>query len=470
MATTKRGHSVAVVGAGPAGLYLLAALVDSDHADRFDRFDVYESTPAPFGLIRYGVAPDHPRTRAITRVLVPAFDDPRVRYRGNVEVGRDVTIDELRSAYDVVVISTGMRGDRSLGIPGENLRGSLGASVLVAWYTGHPAAEVRTIPDATQVAVIGAGNVALDVARILVRDPSELAETTMPRHVVERLATCRATDVHLFARRGPAVAKFTSPELHELDKLADVSVVVDPADLDLSDDDKALVESNRKARVIVDLLRSWADQGPAGTAPDASRRIHFHFHRRPTRILGGDTDTGSNAGADAGTEAGTGAVTGIEVEGTRGDPVIETFDVQLVVRAIGYDTPQIPGLPYDHASHIVPTSEGRVQLPDGATLPGVYVTGWLRRGPSGVIGTNRPDAAEVAASIVADVDAGRLADATTGSPDDVDRLLADRGVDVFGWDDWLALDAYEHTLGADLGIDALVVHDLKTMLARRWRS
>lgn len=450
MSTTTGGRSVAVVGAGPAGLYLLAALIDPEHASRFDRFDVYESTPAPYGLIRYGVAPDHPRTRAITRVLVPAFTDPRVRYRGNVEVGRDVSLDELREAYDVVVVSTGMRGDRRLGIPGEDVPGSFGASVLVAWYTGHPAAEVQTIPEATSVAVIGAGNVALDIARILTRDPADLAETTMPRHVVDRLTSCTASDTHIFARRGPAVAKFTSPELHELAKLTDISVVVDPADMELSDDDKALVESNRKARVIVDVLRSWADHGPAGTDPDAPRRIHFHFHRRPTRIVGDD------------------AVTGIEVEATRGDPVTEKFDAQLVVRAIGYDTPPFPGLPFDQAAHVVPTTQGRVRR-DDTTMPGVYVTGWLRRGPSGVIGTNRPDAAEVAAAIVDDLDEGRL-DAAPGSPDDIDRLLTERGVDVFGWEDWLSLDAHERALGADLGIDAVVVHDLATMLGRRWRS
>lgn len=455
MATTARGPgaaaSVAVVGAGPAGLYLLAALVDADLADRFDRFDVYEATPAPFGLIRYGVAPDHPRTRAITRVLVPAFDDPRVRYRGNVDVGSDVTLDELRAAYDAVVISTGMRGDRSLGIPGEHLPGSLGSSELVAWYTGHPTASVRALPEADSVAVIGAGNVALDVARIVTRDPSDLASTTMPRHVVDRFAAYTATDTHLFARRGPAVAKFTSPELHELGKLEGVAVVVDPADLELSDDDKALVESDRRARVIVDLLRSWADAGPT---PGARRRIHIHFHRRPTRILGQD------------------GITGIEVESTRGDPRTETFDVQLVVRAIGYDTPPFPGLPYDESRHIVPTSAGRVLLADGTVLPRVYVTGWLRRGPSGVIGTNRPDAAEVAGSIVADLDTGDsgTGDGPAGTPDDVDRLLAERGIDVFGWGDWLGLDTYEHALGADLGIDAVVVHDLATMLARRWRS
>lgn len=431
-------RTVAVVGAGPAGLYFLAALLDAaPHA----LVDVYESAPAPFGLVRYGVAPDHPRTRRISRVLAAGLSSPRVRYFGNVTVGRDVTLDELRRGYDAVVLATGMRGDRRLGIPGEHLPGSLGASQLVEWYTGHPlATSPGSLAGVRAAAVVGAGNVALDIARILARPADDLRSTSMPRHVLETLQASTLTDVHLIARRGPAFAKYTSPELHEIGHLDDVDVVVDPADLVLDAAGSAEVGARRAARIIVDLTREWAERAPQG----ASRRIHLHFWRRPVRVLG---------------EA---QVAGIELEPTAkgiGHPA--TLDVDLLVRAIGYHGTAVPGLPYDDARGVVPSREGRVVDGD-AVVAGVYVTGWLRRGPTGVIGTNRPDAAEVAAALAADLDVLAVRE---GSPDDVTELLAERGVRVLSWADWLRLEAYEKAVGDRHGADPIVVHDLATVLS-----
>ncbi|WP_158603052.1 FAD-dependent oxidoreductase [Jiangella rhizosphaerae] len=431
------GRAAAIVGAGPAGLYALAALVRSD---RFDRIDVFEAAPAPYGLVRYGVAPDHPKTRNISRVLARGFEHTRVRFLGNVSVGRDLTVDELRAGYDVVVVSTGMLGDRRLGIPGEDLPGSYGASELVAWYTGHPQAGAVQLPaNLTSATVIGAGNVALDIARILAKDAATLRSTSMPRHVVDALAASTVTDVHLVARRGPAQAKFTSPELHELGALDGVDLVVDPADLELRPADEEAVAHDRHAKVTVDVCREWS-QRPATGAP---RRIHFHYWRRPVRILG---DT---------------AVTGIELEPTRdaGAPVL-TLPTQLVVRAIGYHGRPIPGLPFDEAAGTVPSRDGRV-IADGAVVAGVYVTGWLRRGPTGVIATNRGDANEVAESVLADLD---TLPERPSDPDGVDKLLAERGVRVVTWVDWLRLEAHEKATGDAAGGDPIVVHDLATAL------
>ncbi|SDU20673.1 FAD-dependent oxidoreductase [Jiangella alkaliphila] len=431
------GRAAAIVGAGPAGLYALAALVKSD---RFDRIDVFEAAPAPYGLVRYGVAPDHPKTRNISRVLARGFEHTRVRFLGNVSVGRDVTVDELRLGYDVVAVSTGMLGDRKLGIPGEDLPGSFGASELVAWYTGHPEAGAVELPaNLTSATVIGAGNVALDVARILAKDAATLRTTSMPRPVVEALAASTVTDIHLVARRGPAQAKFTSPELHELGALDAVDLVVDPADLELGPADQEAVAQDRHAKVTVDVCREWSQRAATG----APRRIHLHYWRRPVRILG---ET---------------AVTGIELEPTRpGAAPPLTLPTQLVVRAIGYHGRPIPGLPFDEGSGTVPSRDGRV-LDDGEVVAGVYVTGWLRRGPTGVIATNRGDANEVAESVLADLD---TLPERPSDPESVDKLLAERDVRVVTWVDWLRLEAHEKAAGDAAGGDPIVVHELATAL------
>lgn len=430
----------AVVGAGPAGLYALAALLKGD---AFDSIDVFEAAPAPYGLVRYGVAPDHPKTRNISRVLARGFDHAHVRFLGNVTVGRDVAVEDLRAAYDAVVVSTGMLGDRRLGVPGEDLDGSLGASELVAWYTGHPEARAIELPDDLRTAaVVGAGNVALDVARILTKDPATLRRTSMPRHVVDELSASRLTDVHIIARRGPAQAKFTSPELHEIGNLDDIDLVVDPADTFLDPDDERAVAEDRRSRVVTDLVRDWSERTPRG----APRRIHLHFWSRPVRFTG------------------RGRVRGIDTEPTRDDGTGRapgSIPVELVVRAIGYHGQAIPGVPFDEATGTVPARDGRVVGDDGSVVPGLYVTGWLRRGPTGVIATNRGDANEVAASVLADLED---LPARPHGRRPVDELLGEHGVRVVSWDDWLRLEAHEKAAGDAAGADPIVVHDLKTVL------
>lgn len=431
-----KARTAAIVGAGPAGLYLLANLLE---ADVFRRVDVFEAAPAPFGLVRYGVAPDHPKTRTISRVLAAGFDYTDAHYFGNVTVGRDVSLDELRQNYDVVTFSTGMRGDRRLGIPGEDLPGSMGASDLVAWYTGHPDAPKITLPaDLETAVVIGAGNVALDVARILARNPESLVTTSMARAAVDSLKASTLTDVHLVARRGPAQAKFSSPELREIGKLDDVDVVTDPNDLILDDADQAEVDSRRQAKTTVKVIDEWAERSATG----ANRRIHFHFWRRPVRITG---DT---------------AVTAVDLEPTRASAQPLLLPAQMVVRAIGYRGAPVPGLPFDDATATVPSDKGRV-MDEGGAMTGVYVAGWLRRGPTGVIGTNRPDAGEVAASVLGDLP--QLPPAG-GSPEELERLLTERETAPLTWEHWHRIEAYETELGRQHGGDPIVVDDLETVL------
>lgn len=424
-APVSTGRSVAIIGAGPAGLYLLAALLKQG---AYSQLDVYEAVPAPYGLVRYGVAPDHPKTRTIAKVLARGFESKDVRYFGNVRVGFDVSVEELRGAYDVVAFATGMLGDRALDIPGEDLDGSIGASRMVAWYTGHPdALPMPSLRGITSAAVVGAGNVALDIVRILTKRQSSMQATSMPRYVVESLAESDLTDVHLIARRGPAFAKFTSPELHEIGELGDdVDLVIDPTDLELDAADHAEVESRRMAKTTIKLLTEWRARGLTG----AARRIHFHFWRRPEAIIGSDR------------------VTGVEIEPTRGDRPSQMLPVGLIVRAIGYQPHPISGLPPLNDQSIIPSDDGRIDA-------GLYVTGWLRRGPSGVIGTNRPDANAVAETIAADLNTLPRA---RGRPDDIGKLLAERGVRVVTWDAWLRIDEHERQLGTRHDCDPIVLH------------
>lgn len=449
---TRRLRTAAIVGAGPAGLYLLANLLE---ADEFRRVDVFEAAPAPFGLVRYGVAPDHPKTRAIAKVLATGFDYTAARYLGNIAVGRDVSLDELRQNYDVVVFATGMRGDRRLGIPGEDLPHSLGASELVAWYTGHPDAPKITFPDDLATAVvIGAGNVALDVARILARPPHSLVPTSMPRAAVDALLASTLTDVHIVARRGPAQAKFSSPELREIGKLDGVDVLIDPAGLALSADDEAAVAERRQSRTTVTLMSEWAQRAPSG----APRRIHFHYWTRPVELTGDTCVRAVQLERTRDLPDGTAPPAGAPSHAPLTAPV--TLDAQMVVRAIGYHGTAVPGLPFDPDTGTVPSTDGRVVTGD-TPVPGLYVTGWLRRGPTGVIGTNRPDAGEVAASILDDL---HHLPAAPGSPEDVERLLESRGSARLTWDDWRELEAYEATLGQAHGSPSVVVDDLETVL------
>ncbi|MEV4513338.1 FAD-dependent oxidoreductase [Dactylosporangium sp. NPDC049525] len=420
------GRRIAIVGAGPAGLYALQALLTRPEVAGVDVFD---RLPVPYGLVRYGVAADHPKTRAVVRVFHRLLADPRVRFLGNVTIGTHLQRDDLRAHYDAVVYATGARLDRDLGIAGETLPGSLGAAEFVSWYSGHPdAVPADALAGARSAVVIGAGNVALDVVRILGKDPASLRDTDMPDEVLAALSRSTLTDIHLLARRGPADARFSPLELRELGDVPDLDILVDRADLAA---DRAGLSGDAGRNLT--LLDGLADRTPAGRG----RRIHLHFWHRPIRIEG------------------DGRVGAVVAEDPRTGTTVR-YPADIVLRAIGYRAVPVPGLPFDDDRAIVPHTDGRI-------APGEYVTGWLGRGPSGVIGTNRPDAVRAVASLVADLPT--LPQRPGTAPSAVPALLAARGVPVVDWAGWLRIEAHEAQLGARRGTATVKLVDRARMLA-----
>ncbi|MGY1857717.1 FAD-dependent oxidoreductase [Modestobacter sp. SYSU DS0290] len=442
-------HRVAVVGAGPAGFFTAEAL--SRHREVAVEVDLFERLPAPFGLVRYGVAPDHPRiTRMITRSLHRMVARGGIRYLGNVEFGTDLTLDDLRQAYDAVVFTTGANRDAELRVPGAELPGSHGAAEFVSWYAGHPEAPRDWPLDTPSVAVVGAGNVALDVARMLVRDDAGLADTDVPDTVRAQLAASAVTDVHLLARRGPAQARFTPLELRELGEVPGVDVVVDPADLQFDDASRAAVAASHQLGQVVEALTGFAARDPASrTAP---RRLHLHFLTRPARLLGTDRVTGVELARTSLTGDGTVADTGATT----------VLDVQAVYRAVGYRSSPLPGVPFDAVAGLVPNAEGRVLGPDGSALPGLYASGWVKRGPVGLIGHTKSDAGETVEHLVSDLPG--LPRAGQRDPDAVPALLRQRGVHLVEWSGWELVDAFERSLGERAGRERVKVVDRAELL------
>jgi len=460
--------NVAVVGSGPAGLYTAEALVKQAAAlDVQVQVDVLDRLPTPYGLVRYGVAPDHQSIKSIAQYLRKVLESPDVRFVGGVHLGSDLSRDDLVSAYDAVVYATGAMRDRRLGIDGEDLPGSFAATDFVNWYCGHPDVDPSAfVLDAESVAVIGVGNVAVDVARILAREPSSLHATDVSQPVLDALHASKVREVHMIGRRGPAHAKFTTKELRELGELPGVEIVVhaDEADLntfDLAGEGAALVASDRRVRGNMVAISGWGSGGSPGAAAAGGRRLTVRFWLRPVEILGTDRVTGitlerTRLDAD-GVLAGTGAM--------------ETLDVQMVLRSVGYQSVPLPGVPFDSRAHVVPNSLGRVLGPDGAPLPGEYVAGWLKRGPTGVIGTNKSDAAETVRSLLEDLvpgaDAGAVpragllryrepagdgsGDGAAAGESPLAAVLGARGVTPVSYDEWLRIETAEAVLARELG-------------------
>jgi ferredoxin/flavodoxin---NADP+ reductase len=486
--------TVAVIGSGPAGLYTAEALIKQGaaidppvtiHVDAIDRL------PTPYGLVRYGVAPDHKSIKSIAEYLRGVLEHEGVRFVGAVHLGDEVSRDDLLSCYDAVVYATGAMRDRRLGIPGEDLPGSYAATDFVNWYCGHPDVDPdRFCLDAESVAVIGVGNVAVDVARILIRDPAELADTDVSQPVLDALMASKVREVHMIGRRGPAQAKFTTKELRELGELAGVDVVVGSGEADLAAFDESgessrLAADDRHVRGNYKVISDWASRS---AAPGAARRLTVRFWLSPVKIEGESR------------------VEGLTLERTRldgsgrlvGTGEHETVPVQMVLRSVGYQSVPLPGVPFDDRSHTVPNADGRVLGPDRQPLPGEYVSGWLKRGPTGVIGTNKSDAAQTVRALLADlaggpgpddaplpragllrlpeVDAGATGAGAAGAgaagagaaargagagegvawSGSFNDLLAARGIKPIGYEDWLKIETAEKELASSLGRGARV--------------
>jgi ferredoxin--NADP+ reductase len=448
--------TVAIVGAGPSGYYAAEALLK---ALPETRIDVIDRLPTPFGLVRGGVAPDHPRIKSVTRVFERIADRPNVRYLGNVEVGRDVTPAELHHHYDAVIYTVGARTDRRLGIPGEELPGSHAATELVGWYNGHPDYRGATFDFSHRaVGVVGLGNVAMDVTRILSRRADELASTDIADHAVRALRHAGIREVHVFGRRGPVQGAFTTPELRELGELPEVDVIVDPADLDLDPVSAARLagSDDRNLHKNIDVLRDWSARTPTG----APRRIVFHFNVSPVAVLGTERVTGVQLVQNRLEPDGRGDV--------RAVPTGTTLDIPLglLLRSVGYRGVAIPGLPFDDQRGVIPNQAGKVVEHEGSStmLHGHYVAGWIKRGPTGIIGTNKPCASETIDGLLADAMAGRLAPAPERT-DDLLALLRGRGVRVTDWGGWQRIDTAEVTRGTAVGKPREKLTSIDEMLA-----
>ncbi|MFI8824758.1 FAD-dependent oxidoreductase [Streptomyces sp. NPDC053431] len=436
---------VAVVGSGPSGVYTAQALVGQSAVPGV-RVDVLDRLPCPYGLVRYGVAPDHEKIKSLQGSLRAVLEDERVRFLGDVEVGaRGLTPARLLELYHAVVYCVGAARDRRLGVPGEELYGSFSATEFVSWYSAHPDAVHDGFGlDRPAAVVIGAGNVAVDVTRILVRRAEELRPTDIPQGALTALAGSGVREVHMVARRGPAQARFTTKELRELGALPDTRVLVDRTELTLDpayDDPSGLPAVNRRN---LDVVRSWS-AGAAQGAP-ASRSVRLRFFLRPVEILG-DADGRVAAVRFERTEPdGTG--------GVRGTGRYEEIPAGLVLRAVGYQGVPLPGLPFDPVRGTVPHAQGRI-LREGTPSPGEYVAGWIKRGPTGVIGTNRPCAKETAASLLADAVVLAARDV---APDPLAALRA-LGHEPVPWTGWLAIERAEAALGGTLGRGPVKIPD-----------
>lgn len=423
---------MAVIGSGPSGIFATEALLKQTEVPV--QVDVYDRLPTPYGLVRYGVAPDHLTIKSVTKGFEKTLGDPRVRFLGNVEFGRDLTYEDAKGLYDALVYTVGASSDRRLGIPGEDLRGSMSATEFVNWYNGHPDAAERDIKlAATGVAVVGAGNVAIDVSRILVKTTAELRESDMAQHALDALEHSGVRDVYMLARRGAAQAKFTTKELREFGELSDADPIVIPSEIQVDEAAEAAITDN-VVKKNIEVLRDFAARTPEGKP----RRMHLRFLVSPIEIL----------------DDGQGGISGVKIERNTlddsgnavGTGETEVLPVQMVLRSVGYKGVALPGVPFDERKGIIPNAEGRVE---GRT--GEYTAGWIKRGPSGVIGTNRKDATDVVALLLADSKAGLLPRANNPTQAAVDALLGRKGVSAYTFPDWQTLDAYELAQGQAQG-------------------
>ncbi|MDA2808622.1 FAD-dependent oxidoreductase [Nocardiopsis suaedae] len=424
---------VAVIGSGPAGIYTADALTrqNREHV----AVDVLDRLPTPYGLVRYGVAPDHTKIKGVARALRTVLEHPRVRFLGGVEYGRHVGLEDLRGAYHAVVFATGAPTDRRMGVPGEDLPGSVAATDFVNWYCGHPDTEVeRFLLDAEEAAVVGAGNVALDVARMLAKSADELRATDVPQPMLDVLAASKVRRINVVARRGPLHAKFTAPELRDIGELANADAVVDPAEVAIDPNGEEMLGAARAARTNLRYLKEWAERSAEGRP----REVRFRFWRRPVRLNGAER-----------VQSLTVERTVLDADGRlQGTGETEELPAGMVFRSIGYQGLPLPDLPFDEGGATVPHHEGRVVDAAGERVAGAYVAGWIKRGATGVIGTNKSDAAATVRSLLGDADLLREGGGPREHPD---ALLERSGAEVNGYEGWLAIDAAEAALADRLG-------------------
>jgi ferredoxin--NADP+ reductase len=435
---------VAIVGSGPAGFYAAEQLLTAKHVDDV-AVDMFERLATPWGLVRAGVAPDHPKIKAVTRRYEKTAGKDGFRFFGNVEVGSDIAVEELKSHYHAVIYAFGASGDRRLGIAGEDLPGSHSSTEFVAWYNGHPdfADHAFDLTATTTAVVVGNGNVALDVARMLALPRETLAATDVADHALEALAGSSIEEVVVLGRRGPAQAAFTTPELIELAELAEADVIVDPGDMQLDPASARIVEqADGQTKRKIEVLHGYAASEPHGH----DRRIVLRFFASPLEIVGSGHVEGVRVGRTELVEDGDGRLRAVVTEAE------ETIPCQLVLRSVGYRGVPLPGVPFDERSATIPNDAGCVlDAPGGARRPGEYVAGWIKRGPSGVIGTNKKDSQETIDRLLEDHAAGRLPEPAHADPDAILALLAERAPEHITYAHWETIDEAERSAGEPHG-------------------
>lgn len=456
LGTADRPLRVAIVGAGPSGFYAAGSLLKPK--DLSITVDMFERLPAPHGLVRYGVAPDHQNIKSVSRIYDRTASDPRFRFFGHVEFGKDISRDELCRLYDAVIYAVGAQSDRRLNIPGEDLPNSMSATEFVAWYNGHPDwVDLKPDLSCETAVVIGVGNVAMDVARVLAKSVSELGDTDIADHALAALAESKIKNIYILARRGPAQAKFTNVEIREFGHLEVADTIVDSDDLKLDAASSAAVQDNTSAQKNLDYLRAYSEIGDTSKP----RKIYIRFLVSPTEIIEEN-----------------GKISAIVLEKNRLRPTTsgyinaegigeyETIPCGLVLRSVGYKGVPLPGVPYEERRGTIPNEFGRVLDPATERVkPGEYVVGWAKRGPTGVIGTNKPDAVDSVNSLLEDMRSGRLAPAEDQDPQAVVNLLKQRGVRYVTIDEWRVLNAMEIAKGQALGRPRVKFTDLDEMIA-----
>jgi ferredoxin--NADP+ reductase len=453
---------IAIVGAGPAGAFA---------ADRLFRvrgdveIDLFERLPTPWGLLRAGVAPDHQEIKRLDETFDRETLERGCRFFGNVEVGVDISHEELMRHYSAVIYATGAQTDKSLGIPGEELPGSWPATEFVAWYNGHPDyRELEFDLSHTRAVVIGNGNVAADVTRMLTLDPGELERTDVADHALEALRSSRIEEVVVLGRRGPAQAAFTSAELRELGQLDGVDLRVQPDDVELDPlSQRWLAEHGTfTARKNIELLREFAARPPRA-AP--RRAIELRFLRSPVEVRGAGRVEAIDVRRNEIVQADDGSLRPRAV-----DEAVETIECGLVLRSVGYRAVPLPGVPFDERSFILPNDAGRVLAADGEPVPGVYAVGWIKRGPTGILGTNKRDAEETVVRLAEDLASGALPAPERPDGEQIDALLAERKPDVVTIDGWRAIDADELRRGEEEGRPRVKLSSREELLAASRRA
>jgi ferredoxin/flavodoxin---NADP+ reductase len=443
--TSESPLRVAIVGSGPAGFYAAGHLLKcKSHPDLQVQVDIYDRLPTPWGLVRGGVAPDHPNIKAVSRVYEKTATHPEFRFYGNVEYGTDLAHDDLLARYHAVIYAVGAQVDRRLGIPGEDLPGSWSATEFVAWYNGHP--DYRDLEfdlSGERAVVIGNGNVAADVARMLALTRDELATTDVADHALEVMAQSNIREIVVLGRRGPAQAAFTNPELLELGEMTDADVYVDARDVELDELSRTWLESDAAsatARKNVEILTGYAGREPEGKR----RRIVLRFLTSPLEILGTDKVEGIRICRNALKDE-DGSLRACTTEST------EEFDCDIVFRSIGYKGVEVQGVPFDERTGTVPNEQGRILDAQGEPIRGEYAVGWIKRGPTGIIGTNKRDAQETVDAVLEDLDADRLNEPADPSRDALEELLDERRPDHVTYAGWEAIDSAEKAAGEPQG-------------------